>query len=400
MREGLDDLDAALDQDVGPAAVIAGDAADQDAERKADDDADQPDGQRDPRAVDDPRQQVAAEPVGAEQEHLPARRRAGQVHIAVDIAPEFVRVAMTQPAERLILCRVGRVHPMQIGHVETVIVAQDERGAQAALVEQAHALRRRVDEIGVPAVEPVGREKLAEQDDQVERQQQRARYDRDAVPAKAPPHQPPLRGAVEPLLRRRHDIDRVGVERGRRDEMRQWLAADGPVRFVRGRRSGGDADFAHCWRPTWRRMRGSSAASARSDRNTPITVRNAMNIRNEPARNISWLRSASSSIGPVVGNDMTIDTTAAPEMTCGSREPISEMNGLSARRSGYLNNSLTGGRPLARAVTTYCFCNSSSRLARSRRIMLAVPAVPITMTGIQICANTDMILAHDHGAST
>jgi hypothetical protein len=33
MREGLHDLDAALDQNVGPAAVIAGDAADQDAER-------------------------------------------------------------------------------------------------------------------------------------------------------------------------------------------------------------------------------------------------------------------------------------------------------------------------------------------------------------------------------
>src|SRR5436190_16228489 len=219
--------------------------------------------------------------------------------------------------------------------------------------------------------------------------------------AKAPPHQPPLRGAVEPLLRRRHDVDRIGVERGRRDVMRQRLAAGGLAGgFVGGRRAGADGDFAHCWRPTCRRMRGSSAANARSDRNTPITVRNAMNIRNEPARNMSWLRSASSSIGPVVGSDMTIDTTAAPEITCGNKEPISEMNGLSERRSGYLNNSLSGWRPLARAVTTYCFCNSSSRLARSRRIMLAVPAVPITMTGIQICARTDIAFDHDQGAST
>ncbi len=31
----------------------------------------------------------------------------------------------------------------------------------------------------------------------------------------------------------------------------------------------------------------------------------------------------------------------------------------------------------------YCFCNSSSRLARMRRIMPAVPAVPMTITGIQ-----------------
>src|SRR5207244_10542508 len=126
----------------------------------------------------------------------------------------------------------------------------------------------------------------------------------------------------------------IGVERGRRDVMRQGLAAGGLVgRSVGDRRAGvasADDDLAHAWRPTWRRMRGSSAANARSDKNTPITVRNAMNIRKEPARNMSWLRSASSSIGPVVGKDMTIDTTAAPEITCGSSEPISEMNGFSA----------------------------------------------------------------------
>src|SRR5207248_10424245 len=111
MREGLDHFDAALDQDVGPAAVIAGNAADQDAEREADDDAEQPDGQRDPRAVDDARQQVAAETVGAEQKQLAARRRTDQVAVAVDIAPEFVGVAPAEPLDRLTLLRVWRVHP-------------------------------------------------------------------------------------------------------------------------------------------------------------------------------------------------------------------------------------------------------------------------------------------------
>ena len=38
-----------------------------------------------------------------------------------------------------------------------------------------------------------------------------------------------------------------------------------------------------------------------------------------------------------------------PEMTCGSRLPMSAMNGLSAMRSGYFNSSRRGGRPLARA---------------------------------------------------
>src|SRR3984893_3344339 len=398
MREGLDDLDAALDQDVGPAAVIAGDAADHDAEGKADDDAEQPDRERDPRAVDDARQQIPAEPVGAEQEHLTALRRAHQVEIAVDPAPEFVRVAVAQEADRLVLLRVRRVDPAQIGHVEAVVVARDIGQGEVAMAEDVDALRRRIDEVGMPAVEAVGREKFAEQDGRVKHQQQHARGQRDPVPAKPPPHQLPLRGAVEALLRRGHDLDRVGVERRRRNVMR-YRGGDAVGSVGRGR-AGGDADLAHGWRPSCRRVGGLSAASARSDKNRPSTVGKAMNIRTEPARNMSWLRSASSSIGPVVGSDMTIDTTAAPEITCGNSEPISEMNGLSERRSGYLNSSLTGGTPLARAVTTYCFCNSSSRLARSRRIMLAVPAVPITMTGIQICANTDMILAHVHGAST
>ena len=64
---------------VDPAAVIAGDAADDDAEREADRDADQADRQRDARAVDDARQHVAAEPVGAEQEQRAALGRADEV---------------------------------------------------------------------------------------------------------------------------------------------------------------------------------------------------------------------------------------------------------------------------------------------------------------------------------
>src|SRR5947208_4915575 len=112
MREALDDLDAALDQDVGPAAVIAGDAADQDAERKADDDADQPDRQRDARAVDDARQEIAAEPVGAEQKERAALGRADQVQITREIAPEYVGIAVTEPAERLLLRRLRREDPV------------------------------------------------------------------------------------------------------------------------------------------------------------------------------------------------------------------------------------------------------------------------------------------------
>ena len=58
-----------------------------------------------------------------------------------------------------------------------------------------------------------------------------------------------------------------------------------------------------------------------------MTVNSARNIRNEPARYMSWLRKASSSIGPVVGKESTIETMAAPEITCGSKLPISAMKG-------------------------------------------------------------------------
>ena len=77
--------------------------------------------------------------------------------------------------------------------------------------------------------------------------------------------------------------------------------------------------------------------------------------------------------------------TSAPEIIVGRIDPMSETKKFSAMRSGYFLSTLPGASPLARAVTTYCFCNSSSRLARSVRTMPAVPAVPMITTGIQMC---------------
>ena len=47
-------------------------------------------------------------------------------------------------------------------------------------------------------------------------------------------------------------------------------------------------------------------------------------------------------------------------------------------------------------MTTYCFCSSSSKFARSRRIMPAVPDVPMTITGIHRCSSTERNLAQPH----
>jgi hypothetical protein len=152
VRERLHDLDEALDHHVGPATVIPGDAADNDAERKADRDADQPDGQRNPRAIDDARHEVTAEPVGAEQEQLPVLGRADEMEARRGEAPEQVLVAVAEEPERVVLVRVRGVDPVQVVHVEAVVVALDIRGDEAARVEEAHVLRRRVDKIGVARV--------------------------------------------------------------------------------------------------------------------------------------------------------------------------------------------------------------------------------------------------------
>src|SRR5258707_11932925 len=149
MREGLDDLDQALDQDVDPAAVIAGDAADDDAQGEADGDADEPDGQRDARAVEDAREQIAAEPVGAEQKERAALGRAGEMAIAVEEAPERIAIAVAEEADRLRLAGVFGIDAAQIAHVEMIIVAVDEGPDELPVMKQMDRLRRREDEIGM-----------------------------------------------------------------------------------------------------------------------------------------------------------------------------------------------------------------------------------------------------------
>src|SRR6266446_7529987 len=171
MREGLDDLDQALDQDIDPAAVIAGDAADDDAEGEADGDADQPDGQRDARAVEDAREQVATEPVGAEQEERALLGRTGEVEIALDEAPELIAVAVAEESDRLWLAGILGVDAPQVAHVEPIIVTVDEGPDEMPVVKEMDALRRREDEVGMARLIVVGRQDLADRDRQIHRQE-------------------------------------------------------------------------------------------------------------------------------------------------------------------------------------------------------------------------------------
>src|SRR6185295_4584785 len=298
-----------------------------------------------------------------------------EVEAAVDQAPETVVVAEAEEAHALHLGGIVGIDALQGREIEAHAVAVDERSDEASFVKEVQRLRRRIDVARVARVQVVGREDFAHQDRGVEGEQDRAGDDRDTVPAELPPHDLPLRGAIEALLRGRQLLRRVRLEG-----------------------LGGDVVFYFYFAvPPVRRMRGSSAASSRSEMNMPITVSSERNIRNDPARYWSWLRNASSSIGPEVCSESTTATIAEPEITLGSRLPMSAMNGLSAMRSGYFTSRRKGGMPLARAVTTYCFCSSSSRLARRRRIMPAVPEVPMTITGIQRCSSTERNLPQLQG---
>src|SRR5690242_559617 len=101
MRKRLDHLDHALDQHVDPAAVVSGDPAEEEPQGEADRDADETHRERDSCAVEDAREHVAAEAVGAEEEELPVLRGTGEVEIAFPEPPEEIVVGMTEEAQRL-----------------------------------------------------------------------------------------------------------------------------------------------------------------------------------------------------------------------------------------------------------------------------------------------------------
>ena len=78
---------------------------------------------------------------------------------------------------------------------------------------------------------------------------------------------------------------------------------------------------------------------------SPTTVSSAKNIKNDPAKYISWLCNAEINIGPVVGRDSTIETIAEPETIWGSILPISAMKGFNEALRGYLSNAATDVGP-------------------------------------------------------
>src|SRR5208282_4480444 len=118
-------------------------------EHEADGDADEPDGERDAGTIDDAREHVAPEAVGAEEEERAALGRTDEVEAPLDQAPEAVGVAQAEEAEALDLGRIGGIDPAQGLHVEAGIDAVDEGPDEAAVVEEMHGLGRGVEEVRI-----------------------------------------------------------------------------------------------------------------------------------------------------------------------------------------------------------------------------------------------------------
>ncbi len=153
-----------------------------------------------------------------------ALRRAEQVNDPPASRPTVpIGVAEAEEAQRLDLREIRRVDALQRFHVEAVVVAVDEGPDEAPVLEEMDVLRRREDEIVVPAVEPIGRQELADQDRGVKHHQHHAGDDSEPVALQLPPHHAPLRGEIVPLLLRGHLLDGMRIERLRRDVVRQAL---------------------------------------------------------------------------------------------------------------------------------------------------------------------------------
>ena len=214
-----------------------------------------------------------AETVGAQQEGRPVPGRTEQMQVARDQVPKDVLVAVTQEPEFLDLARVGGIVALQIIHVEVIVEPVDERSDELPVVEKVYGLGWRADEIGVAGIRIVGCDQFGDRQKAVDQDQEHGRDHRQPVALEFPPHQPPLRGEVDPFLRGRQLGDGRDIE--------------GFVGDVVGERGAGrrhrDLDV-HFVAPPCMRIRGSRKASARSETRTPMIVSVASSIRNEPAR--------------------------------------------------------------------------------------------------------------------
>src|SRR5438874_5790096 len=277
-RDRPQDLDHALDQRVGHPAVEAREPAQHHTQHEAHGHAEQPDGERDARAVHQPREEIAPLHVGAQHEDrargVPAGLDADQVPRRGDQAEEPVLEALGEEPDRDLVAGIGPIDALEGLRIARALDGIDVR-AEPPAVEPVDRLRGhqralRLGRVGIGVGEEVGAE-----DDAVEAEDDDAAGHGQAVLAEAPPHELPLRGDEDALLLHRQDEGGHQVSSSR--------------------------------------MRGSIQTSTMSEMSVPITVITPSRSTMVPARNISCAMRAFSSSGPTVGKPRTRETMMLPD---------------------------------------------------------------------------------------
>ena len=191
---GHDEFAEPHDDGVRRAGEIAGNAADDHAERERQQDADDADGQRNLRAVKQPRKNIAPELVGAEQENrIIFVAGAEQMDGGRNQAEQFVFVAANKKMERL---RVIRNDAINENAGALLIARHDEMESL-----QFRPDRRMKRIVGVQAVVTVGRDETGEQRHEVKENQNDAAGHGDLPPLQPLPEQLPRRKRLLSLRR-------------------------------------------------------------------------------------------------------------------------------------------------------------------------------------------------------
>src|SRR2546426_17391 len=281
-----EDLNAPRDQRIGDPAVESREPAQDDAHEKTQRHPTEPDGERDARAVHQPRPQVASLDVRAQQED-----RLGRVEALVDAdqmtrhrdhAEESILEALGEEPDRDLLAGVDLVDTLEGLEVAGALDGVDV-GAKSPAVEPMDGLRghQRALRLGCIGV-GIGEEVRA-QDDQIEAPDDDAAHHGHAVFLEPPPHETPPRGHEDALVLRGGDGARPYRNLGRGHQVSSM------------------------------RMRGSTHTRRMSEISVPITVITPSRSTIVPARNMSCAMRALSRSGPTVGNPRTSDTMMLPD---------------------------------------------------------------------------------------
>ena len=205
---------------------------------QAEGDADEADGERDPGAIDDPREEIAPQHVGAHQIERPLAR-AEEMDVGRDDSQQQIGRAMDEELQRERLGLVGGIAALEGLHVQLLGDPIDHRRPlQPALDDEMRPLRCR-QRMARLQLRIIGRHEAAEDHHEIEQPDHHEARQRQPMGAELPPHQPsrrrpPARWRSEPHVQAERTLThsapedrarRAGCRRAARRRPSAWPAA-------------------------------------------------------------------------------------------------------------------------------------------------------------------------------